>query len=57
MPMDKNRINKGLSLKSITLMKDISLLTISCQRLCYPYLILTVTVGVHLTHNKDKNML
>lgn len=57
MPMDKNRINKGFSLKSITLMKDISLLTISCQRLCYPYLILTVTVGVHLTHNKDKNML
>lgn len=56
MRMDENRINKGLSLKSITLMQDISLVTISRQRLCCSYVILTLMVGAHLTHSKDKSM-
>jgi len=49
--MDKSRINKGLRLKCITLMKDFSLLTISHQ------MILTVMIGAHLTHIKDKTVL
>lgn len=56
MHIDKNRINKEMSPKSITLMKDISLLAVICQRLCYPYLILTLMVGAHPTHSKDKTM-
>lgn len=57
MHIDKNRINKEISLESITLIKDVSLLAIICQRLCYPYLILTLMVDAHPTHSKDKTML